>query len=340
MTDAPWCAARRSSHPRHCSAYPAARTGSALRLTPVRGGGCAPLGQDGQAAQARHDRQAPGPDARRPGVYNWAKRPRVGVGNRPERHGFYAISAWGQIYEDLHGSPARNVRVSCRDISLWVLSSRPGSGAAATPPSASTAPTTSRTSTATRASLPTCATSRRSGLRDPGRRLQLPPLLHPRPREDRPGRRGRRRLGLLSAGDDGLPDGATSGTSRATWPARAPTTGWTAVGASWNRQVRRHRQGALPYSDWTTMTMSTLSLRKPEYPSRRPSACAAAASNCLPSWSFGPETMAPLASSAACFAVAMAAGADHEARSLRERGLRGLRGRQGHRGRSRGALAG
>jgi hypothetical protein len=58
--------------------------------------------------------------------YNWAKHPRVGAGNHPARHGFHAISAWGQIYEDAEGSPARNVRVSCRDISLWLLSRRTG----------------------------------------------------------------------------------------------------------------------------------------------------------------------------------------------------------------------
>lgn len=61
-----------------------------------------------------------------PPSYNWAKHPRVGVGNHPDRHGFTAVSAWGQVYEDIHGSPARNVRVSCRDICLWILSKRTG----------------------------------------------------------------------------------------------------------------------------------------------------------------------------------------------------------------------
>ena len=61
-----------------------------------------------------------------PSTYNWAKRPRIGVGNGPERLGFHAVSAWGQIYEDLHGSPARNVRVSCRDVSVWILSKQTG----------------------------------------------------------------------------------------------------------------------------------------------------------------------------------------------------------------------
>jgi hypothetical protein len=61
-----------------------------------------------------------------PRTYNWAKHPRVGVGNHPGRHGFHAVSAWGQIYEDEAGSPARNVRVSCKDISLYILSRRTG----------------------------------------------------------------------------------------------------------------------------------------------------------------------------------------------------------------------
>jgi hypothetical protein len=61
-----------------------------------------------------------------PPTYNWAKHPRVGIGNHPDRHGFHAVSAWGQIYEDINGSPARNVRVSCRDIGLWILSRSTG----------------------------------------------------------------------------------------------------------------------------------------------------------------------------------------------------------------------
>lgn len=61
-----------------------------------------------------------------PSNYNWAMGPRVGVGNRPDRYGFTHISSWGQIYEDINGSPARNVRVACRDISLWILSARTG----------------------------------------------------------------------------------------------------------------------------------------------------------------------------------------------------------------------
>ena len=92
----------------------------------LRGRGCAPAGQAGQAAQARHDRQAPGPDARRPVVVQLGEAPAHRGRQRPERHGFHAISAWGQIYEDIHGSPARNVRVACRDISIFILSKRTG----------------------------------------------------------------------------------------------------------------------------------------------------------------------------------------------------------------------
>jgi hypothetical protein len=59
-----------------------------------------------------------------PRSYNWAKRPRVGRGNHPGR--YRAMSVWGQIYEDAKGSPARNVRVACRDIQGWILSKRTG----------------------------------------------------------------------------------------------------------------------------------------------------------------------------------------------------------------------
>lgn len=92
----------------------------------LRGSGCAP--RDKLATLLKRDMtgEHQGRMHGVPSSYNWAKHPRIGVGNGPERHGFHAISAWGQIYEDLHGSPARNVRVSCRDISIWVLSKRTG----------------------------------------------------------------------------------------------------------------------------------------------------------------------------------------------------------------------
>jgi hypothetical protein len=88
--------------------------------------GCAPT--DEVASLLAHDMV--GKHAGRmhgvPLSYNWAKHPRVGAGNHPAASGFHAVSAWGQIYEDANGSSARNVRVSCRDISLWILSRRTG----------------------------------------------------------------------------------------------------------------------------------------------------------------------------------------------------------------------
>ncbi len=93
---------------------------------PALAAGCAP--RDQVAALLAHDMV--GKHAGRmhgvPKTYNWAKHPRVGVGNHPARHGFHAVSAWGQIYEDIDGSPASNVRVACRDICLWILSRRTG----------------------------------------------------------------------------------------------------------------------------------------------------------------------------------------------------------------------
>jgi len=92
----------------------------------ARGRGCAP--RDEVPGLLAHDMV--GKHAGRmhgvPPTYNWAKRPRLGVGNHPARHGFHAVSAWGQIYEDINGSPATNVRVACRDISLYLLSRRTG----------------------------------------------------------------------------------------------------------------------------------------------------------------------------------------------------------------------
>jgi hypothetical protein len=105
--------------------------GSAPGLEPpdsplLRGRGCAP--RDELAKLLKRD-MAGKHQGRMHGVptsYNWAKHPHLGVGNHPDRQGFQAISAWGQIYEDMHGSPARNVRVSCRDIAVWILSKRTG----------------------------------------------------------------------------------------------------------------------------------------------------------------------------------------------------------------------
>jgi hypothetical protein len=99
-----------------------------LELDPALRGGSACAPGDEVARLLKHDMS--GTHAGRmhgvPPTYNWAKRPQVGVGNHPDRDGFHAVSAWGQVYEDIHGSPARNVRVACRDISLWLLSRRTG----------------------------------------------------------------------------------------------------------------------------------------------------------------------------------------------------------------------
>jgi len=105
--------------------------GRAVGLEPLdeallRGRGCAPKDKLAKLLKRDMTGKHQGRMHGVPASYNWAKRPRIGVGNGPERHGFHAISAWGQIYEDLHGSPARNVRVSCRDISVWILSKRTG----------------------------------------------------------------------------------------------------------------------------------------------------------------------------------------------------------------------
>ena len=89
-------------------------------------GGCAASGELGKLLKQDMSGKHAGRMHGVPPTYNWAKHPRVGVGNHPDRHGFTAVSAWGQVYEDIHGSPARNVRVECRDISLWVLSKRTG----------------------------------------------------------------------------------------------------------------------------------------------------------------------------------------------------------------------
>lgn len=59
-----------------------------------------------------------------PDWYDWAAGPRLGMGNDPGD--WEALIPWGQIYEDADGSPARNVRVACRDMAAWVRSRRTG----------------------------------------------------------------------------------------------------------------------------------------------------------------------------------------------------------------------
>lgn len=54
-----------------------------------------------------------------PPSYDWALRPRIGMGNDPGR--FRAMIAWGQVYEAAEGNPAKNTRVQIRDLKAYVL---------------------------------------------------------------------------------------------------------------------------------------------------------------------------------------------------------------------------
>jgi len=56
--------------------------------------------------------------------YDWASRPRIGMGNNPQ--GFKAFISWGQLYEAAEGNPATNTRVQIKDIQAYVLSKRDG----------------------------------------------------------------------------------------------------------------------------------------------------------------------------------------------------------------------
>ncbi len=59
-----------------------------------------------------------------PESHNWALGPRIGMGNDPQS--FKAMTAWGQLYEDAGGNPARNTRVQIRNIRAYVLSRADG----------------------------------------------------------------------------------------------------------------------------------------------------------------------------------------------------------------------
>jgi len=107
-------------------AAPPAASALEAELLRGKGRGCAPHEEVAKLLRRDMTGKHQGRMHGVPPTYNWAKHPHLGVGNHPDRHGFHAISAWGQIYEDIHGSPARNVRVSCRDIALWILSARTG----------------------------------------------------------------------------------------------------------------------------------------------------------------------------------------------------------------------
>lgn len=59
-----------------------------------------------------------------PASYDWAKGPRMGMGNDPGA--FRALMAWGQVYEDAEGNPATNTRVQLRNMKAYVLSKKDG----------------------------------------------------------------------------------------------------------------------------------------------------------------------------------------------------------------------
>jgi len=104
----------------------AAASGSTFDPTARKRGGCADRDRVARLLardmRGKHEGRMHGV----PRTYNWAKKPRVGVGNRPGKHNFRAFSVWGQVYESRKGSPARNVRVSVKHIQGWILSRSTG----------------------------------------------------------------------------------------------------------------------------------------------------------------------------------------------------------------------
>jgi len=59
-----------------------------------------------------------------PDSYNWAARPRVGMGLQPGR--FRAFIPWGQVYLERGTLPAANTRVQLRGLRAYLLSKRTG----------------------------------------------------------------------------------------------------------------------------------------------------------------------------------------------------------------------
>jgi hypothetical protein len=57
-----------------------------------------------------------------PATYDWALRPRLGMGNNPGN--FAAFIAWGQLYEAAEKNPATNTRVEIRNIRAYYLSKK------------------------------------------------------------------------------------------------------------------------------------------------------------------------------------------------------------------------
>ncbi len=54
----------------------------------------------------------------------WRDGPRVGWGINP--YGFVAFTAWGQVYEDINGNPAKNTRVQIRNMEAYYLTKSTG----------------------------------------------------------------------------------------------------------------------------------------------------------------------------------------------------------------------
>lgn len=57
-----------------------------------------------------------------PDYFDWAKKPRIGMGNNPGS--FKAFIIWGQVYTAQPGNPAVNTRVQIRNLKAWYLSKR------------------------------------------------------------------------------------------------------------------------------------------------------------------------------------------------------------------------
>lgn len=59
-----------------------------------------------------------------PEHWDWAKRPRIGLGNNPGKH--RAMIATGKVYEDVQGSKAKNTRVQIRNLEAYYISKKNG----------------------------------------------------------------------------------------------------------------------------------------------------------------------------------------------------------------------
>lgn len=57
-----------------------------------------------------------------PSSYDWYVGPKVDMGNSPGN--FKAMTAWGQVYEDEKGNPAKNTLVEIRNMKAYILSKK------------------------------------------------------------------------------------------------------------------------------------------------------------------------------------------------------------------------